>query len=315
MGYEGGYSLVQRYVRERKREMRQASSAFLDLVWAPGTAQCDFGEADFWWRGRKARPYYLVLSFPQSNMGWFQVFGGTTAECVCEGLMAIFLHIGGVPYRIVFVNATGIGRRVAGEVRERALFRRFRLHFGFEATFCNPHAGHEKGSVESKVGFVRRNAFVPVPTVGDLAGYNEALMGVADSWASRAHYRRGATWGELFEADRAALVAKTTRAQSEPPRGTSPLRPIPYNSDPAGTTCNPGEATRTCGNHNQTLTRSPSARSYPSCCPCTTWNATCRSGSTAYSSRATTTSPAPKDESRDRLEGLPVRPLDCGPCR
>ena len=181
MGYEGKYSLVQCYVRERKREMRQASSAFMDLVWAPGTAQCDFGEADFWWRGERRRLFFLVLAFPQSNMGWFQVFGGTTAECVCEGLMAIFLHIGGVPHRIVFDNATGVGRRVAGEVRESRLFRRFRLHFGFEATFCNPHAGHEKGSVESKVGFVRRNAFVPVPTVGDLAGYNESLMGVADS--------------------------------------------------------------------------------------------------------------------------------------
>lgn len=211
MGYEGRYSLVQCYVRERKRAMRQASSAFLDLVWAPGTAQCDFGEADFWWRGSKARLYYLVLSFPQSNMGWFQVFGGTTAECVCEGLMAIFLHIGGVPHRIVFDNATGIGRRAAGEVRESSLFRRFRLHFGFEATFCNPHAGHEKGSVESKVGFVRRNAFVPVPTVGDLAEYNESLMAVADSWAPRRHYRRDATWGELFEADRAALVALPAR--------------------------------------------------------------------------------------------------------
>lgn len=211
MGYEGRYSLVQCYVRERKLAMRQASSAFLDLVWAPGTAQCDFGEADFWWRGSKVRLYYLVLAFPQSNMGWFQVFGGTTAECVCEGLMAIFLHIGGVPHRIVFDNATGVGRRVAGEVRESSLFRRFRLHFGFEATFCNPHAGHEKGSVESKVGFVRRNAFVPLPTVGDLAEYNESLMGVADSWASRRHYRRDATWGELFGADRAALVALPAR--------------------------------------------------------------------------------------------------------
>ena len=211
MGYEGKYSLVQVYVRERKRAMRRSPSAFLDLVWAPGTAQCDFGEADFRWRGERRRLFFLVLAFPHSNMAWFQVFGGTTAECVCEGLMAIFLHVGGVPHRIVFDNATGIGRRVAGEVRESRLFRRFRLHFGFEATFCNPHAGHEKGSVESKVGFVRRNAFVPVPDVGDLAAYNESLMGVADSWASRRHYRLGGTWGELFADDRAALVALPAR--------------------------------------------------------------------------------------------------------
>lgn len=54
---------------------------------------------------------------------------------------------------------------------------------------------------------------------------------------------------------------RTTVLAHEPPRGTSPLHPIPHDSDPAGTTCNPGEATRTCASHNQTRTRSPSARS------------------------------------------------------
>lgn len=105
----------------------------------------------------------------------------------------------------MFDNATGAGRRVLDEVREAELFRRFRLHYGFEARFCNPDAGHEKGHVERKVAFVRSNVFVPVPRVGDLREYNESLLGVADGFGERGHWRRGGTRGELFESDRAAL--------------------------------------------------------------------------------------------------------------
>ena len=36
-------------------------------------------------------------------------------------------------------------------------------------------------------------------------------LALTDSWAPRPHYRRDATWGELFEADRAALVALPAR--------------------------------------------------------------------------------------------------------
>ena len=37
------------------------------------------------------------------------------------------------------------------------------LHYRFQADFCNPASGNEKGNVENKVGYSRRNAFVPVP--------------------------------------------------------------------------------------------------------------------------------------------------------
>ena len=44
-----------------------------------------------------------------------------------------------------FDNATGIGRRMGDLIRYAELFERFKAHYGFEATFCNPHAGQEKG--------------------------------------------------------------------------------------------------------------------------------------------------------------------------
>ena len=65
-------------------------------------AQGDFGEADIRAGGQLRTIKYLCLSFPYSNAGFVQAFGGETAECVCQGLKDIIHHLGGVPRRIVF---------------------------------------------------------------------------------------------------------------------------------------------------------------------------------------------------------------------
>ena len=102
--------------KEKKRRKAKVEQ-FLDLVWELGEAQADFGETDFIINEVKKRIYYFVLSFPHSNVGLAQVLPGENAECVCQGLKAIFEFIGGVPNRIVFDNATGVGRKVANGVR------------------------------------------------------------------------------------------------------------------------------------------------------------------------------------------------------
>lgn len=73
--------------------------------------------------------------------------------------------------------------------------------------FYNPNSGNEKGNVENKVGFIRRNYMVPAPKVGDLRDYNEALNAALEDRSRReAHYEKGLTWADLFEADKAALL-------------------------------------------------------------------------------------------------------------
>ena len=215
-GYGGGYTLVQKYVHDRKLEMRgRAPEGFLDLEWSPGTAQADFGEADFDTADGRERMLFLVVSFPHSSMSWFQVFRGCTSECVCQGLADVFRHIGGVPPVVVFDNATGAGRRVLDEVREAELFRRLRPRYGFEARFRDPDAGHEKGHVERKVAFVRSNVFAPVPRVGDLREYNEPSSG----WQTAS--ARGGTGGG------------TARGASSSSRTAPPSAPCPPGRSPA----------------------------------------------------------------------------------
>lgn len=173
--FDLSYPTVQRYVKSYKTQLHQKRS-HQKLVWHLGEAQADFGEADFDENGRRLRKKYLTLSFPYSNDSFSQVFGGETSECVCQGLQDIFHYIGGVPTVIVFDNATGVGRRVGNEVREAQLFQQMRAHYGFLARLCNPDAGHEKGHVESKIGYTRRNLFVPIPAYTALKAITENYL-------------------------------------------------------------------------------------------------------------------------------------------
>lgn len=90
------------------------------------------------------------------------------------------------------------------EVTDR--FLRFTEHMGFEAAFCNPSAGNEKGNVENKVGYLRRNYLVPEPKVKSLAAYNKNLLASCQKDLERSHYRKELHIVELFQDDRKALL-------------------------------------------------------------------------------------------------------------
>ena len=203
-GYSGSYETVQKYLKEVRRE--QKTTETLELVWEAGTSQVDFGESDFDERDVRVRRPCLTTSFPFSNDGFSQVFRGETAECVCQGLKDIFEYIGGVPRLLIFDNATGVGRRIKDKVIETELFQRFRAHYGFMVRFCNPHAGHEKGNVENKVGTTRRNLFVPVPSYWDIEVYNRSLLEMHEEKASEIHYKKQRRISELFEEDKKNLL-------------------------------------------------------------------------------------------------------------
>lgn len=206
--FSGSYSTVQRYIKGlKKKNSNELCKGTQELIWEPGDAQADFGEADFYEDTKCVRRKYLAVSFPYSNDGYLQVFGGETAECVCQGLKDIFEYIGGVPTKIVFDNATGVGRRIKDKVIETDLFKKFRAHYGFEAIFCNPEAGYEKGHVENKVGAERRSLFVPVPRYHDMEEFNKELLPMHEKKASEIHYKKGIRISELFKEDQAALLS------------------------------------------------------------------------------------------------------------
>jgi hypothetical protein len=85
-------------------------------------------------------------------------------------------------------------------------FLRFKLHHRFEADFCNPNSGNEKGNVENKVGYDRRNMLVPVPVIDDFAAFNEELLARCDADHGREHYLHKTLISELWAEDKGKLL-------------------------------------------------------------------------------------------------------------
>ena len=134
-----------------------------------------------------------------------------TKECLCEALQRIFEFIGGVPLRILFDNMSSAvvhveehGRRALTE-----MFMRFAMHHRFKAEFCNPDSPQEKGNVECKVGYIRRNYLLPPPTVRtheDLEALNIKLLNDCTEDLKREHYMRKEMISDLFTAEQDILI-------------------------------------------------------------------------------------------------------------
>jgi transposase len=73
--------------------------------------------------------------------------------------------------------SSAVKKILRGQQRElTAWFIAFRSHWQYQAEFCTPSEGHEKGGVEGEVGYFRRNHWVPVPVASDLAALNRQLL-------------------------------------------------------------------------------------------------------------------------------------------
>lgn len=112
-----------------------------------------------------------------------------------------------VPLRMVFDNlSAAVANIVQG--KERILtegFKRFVEHYGTVPVFCNASARWEKWNVENKVGYERRNMFVPVPTILDFNCFNQKLFECCEK-VMKEHYCKGKMIEELFDADKKVLL-------------------------------------------------------------------------------------------------------------
>jgi len=200
---------VQYYVAKKKKDILQSfHKARLPLYHPAGEAQVDFGHFSYYNNsGELIDALKLTMSFPYSNKAYCQIFGGENQQCLLQGMQNIFEYMGKIPYRIVFDNlSTAVSHM--GKGHDRTLtdgFKKFMLHYGFEAAFCNGAAGWEKGNVENKVGYERRNIFVPVPTILDFYSFNQKLFEICDKDAERNHYEKNILIETLFQEDITAM--------------------------------------------------------------------------------------------------------------
>jgi transposase len=179
-GCEVAERTVRQYVRQRKIELGRATSETFvpqSYPWG-GEAQVDWYEAWAQIGGESQKLEVFALRSMASGAAFHRAYRRATQQAFLEAHELAFAYFGGVFRRLRYDNlAAAVKRIVRGSRREETTrFIAFRSHWRFEAEFCNPGQGHEKGGVEGEVGYFRRNHWVPLPQAGTLEQLNEQLL-------------------------------------------------------------------------------------------------------------------------------------------
>lgn len=203
------YATIATAFRRIKSEVYYISKEYAPLRHLPGEAQIDLGSCTFAENGIKYNGYYLVMSFPYSNIAFCQMLKGKNAQSIIQAIKNIFEFIGGVPHEITFDNDGAIVRYLGEKISKRVeneLFLRFKNHYDFRAEYCNANSPNQKGHVEGKIGYLRRNLFVPMPIMDNMDEYNKELLMRCMILHHRKHHRSKKSIIEMFDCDLQALL-------------------------------------------------------------------------------------------------------------
>jgi transposase len=206
-GYGGAESTVRYYVSQQRRA-QQRPTVYLPLAYDPGVdAQADWGEATVRMAGELVVVQLFVMRLCYSRRLFVMAFPTQRQEAFLLGHVCAFAHFDGIPQRISYDNlATAVKRVLEGRNREeQTTFTRFRSHYLFDSRFCTPGQGHEKGGVESDVGYSRRNFLVPIPEVADYAALNAQLLAACQQNDLRQVERSEQTIGARWQTERPQL--------------------------------------------------------------------------------------------------------------
>lgn len=80
------------------------------------------------------------------------------------------------------------------------------MHYGFNVQTCNPASGHEKGSVENKVGYVRYNFFSETPKMKNFSSLNKDLEKRMLKKRKEKHYEKMRTIESLWKEEKKSCL-------------------------------------------------------------------------------------------------------------
>lgn len=173
-------STVRRYVRLRKTALGLlGQETFVPQSYTWGQqAQVDWYEAEAELGGHRQTLQVFCMRSMASAAAFHRAYPRATQQAFLEAHELAFRYFGGVFRLCRYDNLKSAVKAILrGKRREEtARFIAFRSHWHFEADFCTPGAGHEKGGVEGEQGYFRRNHWVPVPQAEHLQALNEQLL-------------------------------------------------------------------------------------------------------------------------------------------
>lgn len=180
-GYSGSEVTVRRYVRTARLEFGLDPSNQVFIPCEPDVgreAEVDWGIATAILAGVPTQLKFFCMRSKYSGKHFVRFYRCERQEAFFDAHRKAFEFFGGIFGVLIYDNLTTAVRKVLeGRDRlEQEGFRKFKAFHSFEARFCTPGSGHEKGGVEGLVGFARRNYMVPVPTATCLDDLNEKML-------------------------------------------------------------------------------------------------------------------------------------------
>jgi transposase len=207
-GYRGSEGSIHNYVsQERKR--RKHRQTYLPLEFDPGQdAQVDWGEAEVEMAGKRIMVQFFVMRLNYSKVRFVMAFPFQKQEAFFEGHIQAFHFFGGVPKRLTYDNLkTAVFRILSGKNRrEQTSFKTFRSYYLCDSQYCNPGKGHEKGGVESDVGYAQRNFMTPILKVNSYQELNALLWQACQENVNRHVRGKEAPVVALWEEERSQLL-------------------------------------------------------------------------------------------------------------
>ena len=208
-GYSGGITILSDYVRSIRRVR---APAFLSLSFAPGEcAQVDWGCAGAMSIGStRRRLSFFVMVLCYSRLIYIEFSLAEATEHFLQAHQNAFEFFGGVPEKVLIDNPkTAVLQHPRGE---KPLFHPryldFAAHYGFEPRACNVRKPHEKGRVESGVGYVEKSFLNGLELPPGLDALNAAARQWLDGIANvRIHGETREKPMELFAVEKAHLKA------------------------------------------------------------------------------------------------------------
>ncbi|MBP3198746.1 MAG: IS21 family transposase [Butyrivibrio sp.] len=203
-GFTGGESTV----RAKVHELRQTlPDVFLPLMFDPGEAvQADWGEAYVYINAERIKVNLFCIRLCYSCRPVVLAYHRQNEESFLDAFVRSFQIFGGVPAKVIFDNGkVAVKDGFGSHAKKQDSYTALSAHYGFEALFCNPAEGHEKGLVEGLVGWARRNILVPVPKVGSMQELNELLLSRCERYEVHQVKGRADTVGAMFLAEKESL--------------------------------------------------------------------------------------------------------------
>ena len=159
LGFSGSYDRVTAFARAwRQAQHEQARTVgrgtFVPLTFASGEAfQFDWSEDWAQLAGERVKLQVAQFKLCHSRAFFVRAYLLQTHEMLFDAHNRAFAVLGGVPRRGIYDNMkTAVDRVRSGKARDvNVRFAAMVSHFLFEAEFCNPAAGWEKGQIEKNV--------------------------------------------------------------------------------------------------------------------------------------------------------------------